>query len=326
MLLIFFQLARMASLYLVLLALLALASARAENVFVYLMAGQSNAEGQAEVATVNKSSPTGAYLNGTLAYQLRDPRTAAQFAPLWDASTSNWTVSQDVFVWYNEFESTSGVNGSNIPSQPGEATFGPLSVGFGCAGNPNLIGPELGFGFGMAEAHPGQKILIVKTAWGGKTLAEDFRPPSSVASADPYCQGACPNQVGHFYRVMVEDLHKMLAPGAIAAMFPDLAGYTPLLSGAIWWQGWNDGCDLNQTAAYETNLVNLVKDVRAEFGNPTLPFSVAASGFNGCVSLSPPFPLFFPLRLPRYFLLLPPLSSALTAQRPRAFPKATRRG
>ena len=41
---------------------------------VFILAGQSNMEGQAEVATKNKT--TGKYLNGTLAYQLTDPRTA----------------------------------------------------------------------------------------------------------------------------------------------------------------------------------------------------------------------------------------------------------
>ena len=33
-------------------------------------------EGQAEVATKNKTDPKGGYLNGTLAYLLNDPRTA----------------------------------------------------------------------------------------------------------------------------------------------------------------------------------------------------------------------------------------------------------
>jgi hypothetical protein len=42
-----------------------------------------------------------------------------------------------------------------------------------------------------------------------------------------------------------------------------------------------DGCDLNETAAYETNLVHLIQDVRAEFGSPALPVSVAAAGFDG---------------------------------------------
>ena len=264
-------------------AALALAAAAAGGELkIYLIAGQSNAEGQAEVATRNRTSPTGAYLNGTLAYQLTDPRTAALFAPLWDAASNNWTVLPSVKVWYNEAQGESGVNGSAIPSAPGQATFGALSTGFGCAGAANLIGPELGFGFALREALGGSEpILLMKTAWGGKTLAGDFRPPSSAAAPDPFCQGACPTAVGHFYKVMVADVHAMLAPGAAAAMFPDLAGLQPRLAGVAWWQGYNDGCDLNQTAAYEANLVNLVKDLRAEFGDPALPFSVGVAGFNG---------------------------------------------
>ena len=263
-------------------ALGALASASSAELKVFLIAGQSNAEGQAEVATRNASSPTGAYKNGTLAYQLTDPRTAQLFAPLWDAQTNNWTVLNSVKVWYNEAPGVTGANGSIIPSAPGQATFGSLSTGYGCAGNSNLIGPELGVGFGLYEAlGAAEPFLLMKTAWGGKTLAGDFRPPSSVTTFDPFCQGACPNAVGHYYSVMVADVHAMLAPGAAAAMFPELAGLQPRLAGVVWWQGYNDGCDLNQTAAYETNLVHLVQDLRAEFKDPGLPFSIGVAGFNG---------------------------------------------
>ena len=226
-------------------------------------------EGHAEVATKNGSSPTGAYLNGTLAYQLTDPRTAALFAPLWDAATGNWTVLPNAKVWFNENALTQGVNGSVIPSTPADASFGSLTVGYGCGADPNLIGPELGFGFGLTSALPaGEKFLIMKTAWGGKSLAGDYRPPTSVANPDPFCQGeACPNVVGHYYQVMVDDAHKMLAPGAIAQMFPDLAGLTPVLAGFGWFQGYNDGCDLNMT-------------VRVPRCDPPEPFRRAAPRLN----------------------------------------------
>jgi hypothetical protein len=238
-------------------------------------------EGQAEVAT---KDATGAYLNGTLAYQVFvNTSTAPLFAQFWDTTRKNWTVLDDVKIWYNEVGQQSGVNGSNIPSAPGDAAFGSLTTGFGALANPNLFGPELGFGFAMRDALPaGEKFLIMKTAWGGKSLGGDFRPPSSVSNFDVYCQEACVNEVGHFYSVMVADVHKMLAPGAIAAMFPDIdASLTPRLAGLGWFHGWNDGCDMNQTAAYEWNMVNLIKDLRAEFGVPKLPVSISAAGFNG---------------------------------------------
>ena len=47
-----------------------LCSARAAELKIFLLAGQSNAEGQAEVATLNKTAGGHTYLNGTLMYQL----------------------------------------------------------------------------------------------------------------------------------------------------------------------------------------------------------------------------------------------------------------
>ena len=89
----------------------------------HLHLAQSNMEGQAEVATKNKTS--GEYLNGTLAYQVFvNQTTAPLFGQFWDSSTANWTVLDDVKMWYNEIGSQIGVNGSVIPSKPGDAAFG----------------------------------------------------------------------------------------------------------------------------------------------------------------------------------------------------------
>ena len=77
------------------------------------------------------------------------------------------------------------------------------------------------------------KTDTLRTTTLGATAAK------SVSSFDVFCQGKCVNEVGHFYQVLVDDVHKMLAPGAIAAMFPDLTGLTPRLAGLGWFQGWN---------------------------------------------------------------------------------------
>ena len=68
--------------------------------------------------------------------------------------------------------------GVNRAAEPGVAT-GPLSTGFGA--RPTAFGPEYAFGI-MLEKNLDQPILIIKTAWGGKSLHYDFRPPS----AGPY--------------------------------------------------------------------------------------------------------------------------------------------
>ena len=98
---------------------------------------------------------------------------------------------------------------------------------------------------------------------------------SLIPSAPP------PREVGHYYNMMISDVKAMLQEGAIASMFPSLAGLKPKVSGFGWFQGWNDGCDLNQTASYEQNMVNLIKDLRKEWGNDELSVSIPVAGFNG---------------------------------------------
>jgi len=56
------------------------------------------------------------------------------------------------------------------------ARSGKLCFGYG--GSPEELGPELGFGMSMEKKIDGP-ILIIKTSWGGKSLAYDFRPPSA---------------------------------------------------------------------------------------------------------------------------------------------------
>jgi hypothetical protein len=81
---------------------------------------------------------------------------------------------------------------------------------------------------------------------------------------------------------MMKTVAAIMKPGVVAQMFPDVGDeLTPEIAGFGWFQGWNDGCSLNDTAAYETNMVNLIKDVRKEWNAPQLPVSIAVSGFGG---------------------------------------------
>lgn len=244
-------------------------------------------EGHGEIDTTDAGN--GQLLNGTLLYQVYDPRTRHEFRKLWDDQTKSWNVRQDIKVWFNEADGgkTDGSNGSMIPGRNGiDYSAADLTVGFG-AGGPTakygpFFGPELGFGWSL-DLNENDNVLIVKTAWGGKSLAHDFRPPSSTTLDDPYCRlpDCDAAVVGHFYQVMIEDVKKLLTPGAINTIYPDLAGRTPKVSGFGWFQGWNDGCNVNDTAAYETNMVNMINDIRTEFNDPYLPVSIAVSGFGG---------------------------------------------
>ena len=62
------------------------------------------------------------------------------------------------------------------------AGVGKLTAGFGSRKDPTQdggkIGPEFTFGIYM-EKLLGEPILIIKAAWGGKSIHTDFRPPSA---------------------------------------------------------------------------------------------------------------------------------------------------
>ena len=218
----------------------AAAASQQTRVKVFVLAGQSNMEGQAEV---EMKWPNGTEKNGTLTYQTTDPRTAAAFAQTLDPQNSSaWRVRDDVWVWFNEVGKTD------------DGTWGNLSTRFGCEGSAaNHIGPEYGFGFKMADAL-GEQILIIKTAWGGKTLAGDLRPPSSCA--DPATSRN--RTVGYFYSRMLAMVEQTLSPANLTRYFPGAAAYEGFdIVGFGWDQGWNDGCGTADAEEYEFNMVNV---------------------------------------------------------------------
>jgi alpha-galactosidase len=155
----------------------------------------------------------------------------------------------------------------------------------------------------MEKAYDGP-ILLVKAAWGGKSLHTDFRPPS----AGPYVfseshlesleqRGKDVGQVkadkaqatGHYYRLMVQHVKKVLSnPGRIVPDYDAKAGYK--LAGFVWFQGWNDMVDGNTYPQrrepdgyklYSELLAHFIRDVRKEFGAPGMPFVIGVMGVGG---------------------------------------------
>ena len=102
---------------------------------------------------------------GAWKYLVKNPATAGRFKHLLDKG-GKWIARDDVWIWYL------GRNGK-------------LTVGYGA--KEDRIEPELGFGLVMGDCSDNQ-VLLIKVAWGGKSLAKDFRPPSSVARS-PELQG-----------------------------------------------------------------------------------------------------------------------------------------
>ncbi|MBY0523942.1 MAG: hypothetical protein K2R98_11120 [Gemmataceae bacterium] len=213
--------------------------AKAKPVKVFVLAGQSNMEGQAVADLDGKNYNDG---KGTLNALLKDPAKAPLVKHLKNAK-GEWTVRDDVWVRYQR------------EKQP--LLAGPLTMGFSVYGDKHHFGPELQFGHVLGD-HFENQVLLVKTAWGGKSLAKDFRPPSSGGEVGPY------------YTKMIADVRKALED--LKTDFPgyDNRGYE--LAGFVWYHGWNDGVDpKNAVPEYQHNLVNLINDVRKEFKVPKLP-------------------------------------------------------
>ena len=212
-------------------------AAKPEPVQVFILAGQSNMVG----AGIVPADPNRNEGKGTLEWCVKNhPKL---FGRLVD-DDGNWIVRDDCFVSY--FDKRGG-----------------LTVGFG--GRENQIGPELGFGMVMAENYD-EPVLLIKVAWGGKSIGKDFRPPSAGG------------EVGEFYTKLVEQVRNTLAN--IGDHVPGYQGQGYALVGFGWHQGWNDRINQAFNDAYEENLSCFIRDIRKDLEASDLPFVIAETGMS----------------------------------------------
>ena len=228
---------------------------------VFILAGQSNMEGKAKMSL--------------LEYQATAPATKQLFAHLRSTDASNesssWIERDDVSIKFLD-------------------RHGKLTVGYG---SRNCIGPELEFGWTMGD-HFADPVLLIKTAWGGKSLYRDFRPPSSELPDDDVLQAILERQqkrkpkttiedvkssFGHYYREMLKEVHSTLENRG--ELFSDYKDLDYEIAGFVWFQGWNDMVNPDYTAAYTTNMANFIRDVRKDLKKPTLPFVIGQLGVGG---------------------------------------------
>jgi hypothetical protein len=240
---------------------------------VFILVGQSNMQGHAHVRTFEHIG--------------MDPKTSPLLRAI-QGDDGRPRVSDDVWISYL--------------SSGGEKQ-GRLTAGFGA--DESKIGPELTFGIYLQKSFD-EPILIIKTAWGDKSLHTDFRSPS----AGPYefnesqierlrqqgkdiaaIKAARVKATGHYYRLMVGHVKKVLAD--VKAVYPDYdsrRGHE--LAGLVWFQGWNDMVDSGVYPGrdrpggydrYSDALVHFIRDVRKDLSAPKLPFVIGVMGAGGPV-------------------------------------------
>jgi alpha-galactosidase len=175
------------------------------------------------------------------------------FPWLLDAA-GDWTARQD--VWLQEARLTPGGKGSPlIPTW-----------------NAKTFGPEIGFGHVLGTFHD-EAVLLIKTAQGNRSLAYDFRPPSSGRN-DPGSEFESVE-----YKLTIQGVRETLAK--IDQIVPGYKGQGYELAGFVWWQGHKDSFSEKDIAEYEKNLVNLINDIRKDLNAPKMPVVVAGVGFGG---------------------------------------------
>jgi len=207
---------------------------------IFILAGQSNMVGMGEISPV--TTP------GTLEYIVaNDP----DYAFMGDGA-GGFEVLNDVWIRYGD-------------------TGGGLTAGYG--GSTTHIGPELGFGHAVGDLYE-EQVLLIKYAVGGRSLGNDFLPPSS----GPYPAPVSDGDPGYHYAQILAMVSDVTAN--LTTYFPDYDGAGYEIVGFAWHQGWNDRISAEFSAAYETNMANFINDIRSDLSLPNLPFVIATSAMD----------------------------------------------
>lgn len=236
-------------------------------VAVFILAGQSNMEGKAQ--------------NVLWEHQAVAEDTTEFFAPFRDKKNKQWVSREDVFIKFF-------------------GRHGQLTLGYG---SPNRTGLEYAFGLRIGDALK-EPVLLIKVAWGGRSIRKDFRPPSAGLPSDEALASELAQAIknvtnrntknkrndplptleditsgyGKDYRALMTELQATMK--GYRKLFPKLKGRKFDLRGFVWFQGWNDqygGAELE----YEQNMAHFIRDVRKDLNAPKLPFVIGVMGQNG---------------------------------------------
>lgn len=247
-------------------SLLLATAAPAKPLKVYILCGQSNMEGHAQIHTFPAVA--------------NDPKTAALHQKM-VGPDGKPVVCDDVWIAYSY---------GNFSGDPVGKRSGKLTAGFGSQHHVGTgkIGPEFTFGITMHEIQ-GEPILLIKDAWGGKSLQVDFRPPSGGEPEDEKAK----EKAGCYYQLLIEHVKEVLAdPAKVYPEYDAAQGYE--LAGFVWFQGFNDlvgRYPVKQTAdgkkgvkdysEYSRLLSCFIRDVRKDLSTPKLPFVIGVLGTDG---------------------------------------------
>jgi len=223
---------------------------------IYLLSGQSNMTGRGNQGDLKKPA---ADQKASLVRFIMEPQNVEKYKFLYKDDGKKgltWTVRDDVFItmgdWPHDGKADHGKHGG-------------LGMNYGGFRNRGF-GPELGIGHALGDFHD-EPVLLVKASYGASSLGGDLRPPSSGG------------QVGDKYPLVVKALKEAIEHlPEIVPGYQKETGYE--IAGFFWNQGEHDASE-NFAPEYETNLANLIKDLRKEFNAPGMKAVIAVTGYGG---------------------------------------------
>lgn len=207
---------------------------------VYIIAGQSNAEG---------CTPS-AHLNTTGKEYLTKEYPDVMFYQSGNVTTTNSANSDK---W--------------------------MTVKCGCGSTERHIGLELGMAEQLsgyyAKQDTNNKVALVKYTWGGTAMYDLWLSETSVAegigSKGDIGYEINGKKVAKLYYGLVQTV-----TAAVEKLEQD--GYAVRLRGLAWMQGENDSLDLRKAKAYEKMFRNFVHDIRQDLGISNLPIVTGEIG------------------------------------------------
>ena len=241
-------------------------AALTEEMPVFLLAGQSNMEGNVDTNLFKTllgelALGTSSGIEARLAEQIRVWHQVTNAGASYGYSAPMATLEASELVRLN----AAGLVGSNLSSpyakvlcSKNTTPVAPLTTN---CGNP--FGPELVLGHALGKAGYSATSLI-KVAVGGTTLYVDWRSPLSGGT------------VGPLYTQLRSRIQSLKADPA--SVNPLCKTQSCRWSAFVWFQGENDSFNKANGESYEQNLKNLIADVRNDVGSPTLPVVIVQTG------------------------------------------------
>ena len=107
------------------------------------------------------------------------------------------------------------------------------------------FGPELGMADKLSELYPNEKFFIIKCAWGGTDLFEQWLSPSSEG------------KTGELYENFIRFTRTSLK-------YLRSKNYEVEIEGMCWMQGESDSFSVENATNYETHLRNFILDMRKD--------------------------------------------------------------